>query len=159
MKFNLYFTMKMAKKWKKRHKGILREKSSYIGFSTIKWKMSSFFIFCQKTVKITMLFENVKKGGLGLKIITWNSNKETLERIATRYSVVWQGIETPFFPFFKIYLYFNGFLTKNEKWRHFTLFSKKSYIRGFFPYFSLMSFFSLFCHFHSKNKLNFKLKF
>ena len=58
--------MKMAKKWKNRLKGILREKSSYIGFSTIKWKMSSFFIFCQKTVKITMLFENVKKGGLEL---------------------------------------------------------------------------------------------
>ena len=77
----------------------------------------------------------------------------------TKGTVVWQGIETPFFPFFKIYLYFNGFLPKNEKWRHFTLFSKKSYIRGFFPYFSLMSFFSPFCHFHSKNKLNFKYIF
>ena len=32
----------------------------------------------------------------------------------------------------------------------FYIFIKKSYFRGFFPYFSLMSFFSLFCHFYSK---------
>ena len=40
-----------------------------------------------------------------------------------------------------------------EKWRHFLLFSKKYKNIQFLPYFSLKSFFSLFCHFPIKIKV------
>ena len=78
--------MKMTKKWKKRHKGKIREKSSYIGFFTKKWKMSSssssssfdflqfgelrrwawnrhFSFFVKKPLKYKYILKMVKKGG------------------------------------------------------------------------------------------------
>ena len=53
----------MAKKWKKRHKGKIREKSSYIGFFYKNVKCRHFSFFVKKPLKYKYILKMVKKGG------------------------------------------------------------------------------------------------